>query len=184
MAANDVDGFVRTFLHRYGRAQDRVLDVGCGPAPYREWVIGKYIGLDVTDQPYRTGMPRRVDIVGAATALPLVAGSIDLMFSKSAFYLVPNPEAALMEFLRVLKTGGRVLLFDYNRRTQTRMMAVDGSKLPCWTQWELKAKLQNAGFRQCELLVPTSRDAGRLESWLRLAHQEFFGTWSIVTGVK
>src|SRR5437763_161985 len=176
MAANDVDGFVRIFLRRYGREQDRVLDVGCGPAPYREWVVGKYIGLDVTDLPYKTGLPRRVDIVGSATTLPFAAGSIDLIVSKSAFYLIPNPEAALMEFLRVLRTGGRVLLFDYNRRTQTRMMAADGSKLPCWTQWELKAKLQNAGFRDCELLLPTPQDVSCLEYWLRLFHQELFGT--------
>ena len=184
MAANDVDGFVRTFLRRYGREQDRVLDVGCGPAPYREWVSGEYIGLDVTDQPYRAGMPRRVDVVGAATALPLRAGSIDLIFSKSAFYLVPDPEAALGEFLRVLRAGGRILLLDYNRRTQARMMAADGSKLPCWTQWDLKAKLKNAGFRKCEILPPTSREASRPERWLRLLHQELFGTWAIVTAVK
>jgi UDP-N-acetylmuramate-alanine ligase len=137
MVVNEVDYFVRTLLRRYGREQDRVLDVGCGPAPYREWVLGEYIGLDVTDRPYKTGLPRRVDVVGSAAALPLAAGSIDLIFSKSAFYLLPNPEAALEEFLRVLKAGGRMLLFDYNRRTQSGMMKVDGSRLPCWTQWVL-----------------------------------------------
>ncbi len=184
MTVNDVDGFVRTFLRRYGREQDRVLDVGCGPAPYRDWVLGRYIGLDVTDQPYKTGLPRRVDVVGSATALPFRAGSIDLIFSKSAFYLVPDPEAALGEFLRVLRAGGRMLLIDYNRRTQARMMTVDGSDLPCWTQRELKAKLKKGGFRQCEILPPTPRDAGRPERWLRLLHQELFGTWAIVTAVK
>ncbi|MGB9115073.1 class I SAM-dependent methyltransferase [Bradyrhizobium sp.] len=184
MAANDVDVFVRTFLQRYAHEQDRVLDVGCGPAPYREWVAGSYIGLDITDQPYGPDMPRLVDVVGSAARLPLMTQSIDLMFSKSAFYLVPNPDAALMEFWRVLKIGGRVLLLDYNRRTQRNMMSMDGSKLPCWTQWGLKAKLKNAGFRQCEILVPTPRESGHLERWLRLFHQELFGTWAIVTGVK
>lgn len=184
MVANEVDHFVQTFLRGYGREQDRVLDVGCGPAPYRKWVLGEYIGLDVTDRPYMADLPRRVDVVGSATALPLAAESVDLIFSKSAFYLIPNPETALREFLRVLKTGGRVLLLDYNRRTQKRMMEVDGSTLPCWTQWELQTKLKRAGFRQCELLLPTPRDVGRLEYWLRLIHQELLGTWSIVTGVK
>jgi ubiquinone/menaquinone biosynthesis C-methylase UbiE len=184
MAANDVDCFVRTFLQRYAHEQDRVLDVGCGPAPYRKWVAGSYIGLDITDQPYGPDMPRRVDVVGSAEKLPLMTQSIDLMFSKSAFYLVPNPDAALMEFWRVLKIGGRVLLLDYNRRTQRHMMGVDGSKLPCWTQWGLRGKLQKAGFRQCELLVPTSRNTGRLEYLFRLIHQELFGTWAIVTAVK
>lgn len=165
MPENRGDLFVRRFLRRYAREQDRVLDVGCGPAPYREWVVGSYIGLDITDEPYGV-LPRRVNVVGSATNLPLMVESIDLMFSKSAFYLVPNPDAALLEFWRVLRTGGRVLLLDYNRRTQRNMMRVDGSKLPCWTQWELKEKLQKAGFRQCELLVPTPREVGHLEYWL------------------
>jgi len=184
MAANDVDVFVRTFLQRYGRTHDRVLDVGCGPAPYRKWVAGSYIGLDITDKPYGPGMPRLVDLVGSAASLPLMTGSIDLMFSKSAFYLVPNPDAALLEFWRVLRIGGRLLLLDYNRRTQRNMMSIDGSKLPCWTQWGLNQKLRKAGFRECELLVPTPSNTSRLEYWLRLIHQELFGTWAIVTAVK
>jgi ubiquinone/menaquinone biosynthesis C-methylase UbiE len=184
MAVNDLDVFVRRFLKRYAHAQDRVLDVGCGPAPYREWVAGSYIGLDITDRPYGPDMPRLVDVVGSAASLPLMTQSIDLVFSKSAFYLIPNPDAALLEFWRVLRIGGRVLLLDYNRRTQRNMMSVDGSKLPCWTQWGLRKKLQKAGFRQCELLVPTPRNTGRLEYRLRLIHQELFGTWSIVTAMK
>jgi ubiquinone/menaquinone biosynthesis C-methylase UbiE len=184
MAANEVDDFVCMFLRRYVREQDCVLDVGCGPAPYRGWVAGSYIGLDITDEPYGPGMPRLVDVVGSATSLPLMAECMDLMFSKSAFYLVPDPEAALLEFRRVLKTGGRLLLLDYNRRTQKRMMRLDGSTLPCWSQWGLKAKLKKVGFRQCELLAPTPRNTNRPESWLRLLHQEMFGTWAIVTAVK
>jgi ubiquinone/menaquinone biosynthesis C-methylase UbiE len=184
MGANAVDEFVRRFLHHYGREHYRVLDVGCGPAPYREWVRGSYIGLDVTDQPYRPDMPRRVDVVGTAEALSFVDGSIDLIFSKSAFFLIPDPEKALEEFLRTLKKGGRILLLDYNRRTQQRLQASENILRPCWTAWELKAKVQRAGFRQCEILVPTARDTNRVEYWLRLLHQEFFGTWSIVTAVK
>lgn len=183
MAANEVDAFVRTFLYRYGREQDRVLDVGCGPAPYREWVPGFYIGLDITDEPYGD-MPRRLDVVGSAMDLPLRTESIDLIFSKSAFFLVPDPDKAFEEFRRALKPGGRILLMDYNRRTQRALQASENIPRPCWTQWELKAKLQRAGFRQCELLVPTPRDTGRLEYWLRLVHQELFGTWAIVTAVK
>jgi SAM-dependent methyltransferase len=184
MAANDVDVFVRSFLQRYGCTEDRVLDVGCGPAPYRKWMVGSYIGLDITNKPYGSDMPRLVDVVGSAARLPLMTGSIDLIFSKSAFYLIPNPDAALLEFWRVLRIGGRLLLLDYNQRTQRNMMSIDGSKLPCWTQRGLSQKLQKAGFRQCELLVPTSRSIGRLEYWLRLLHQELFGTWAIVTAVK
>jgi SAM-dependent methyltransferase len=181
--ANDVDPFVRSFLDRYSGKHDRVLDVGCGPAPYRDWIVGSYVGLDNTDKSYGNE-PRRVDVVASAEQLPIRSESIDLILSKSAFYLVRNSETALLEFKRVLKTEGRLLLLDYNRRTQKRMMNIDGSNLPCWTQWNLKAKLGDMGFRRCELLVPKARTVGRLEYWLRLLHQEFFGTWAIVTAVK
>lgn len=184
MAANELDPFVRSLIDRYVGRSDRVLDVGCGPAPYREWIAGFYVGLDNTDKPYGSDMPRLVDVVGSAERLPIMSGSIDLVFSKSAFYLIPNSDLALQEFLRVLKSGGRLLLLDYNRRTQKRMMKMDGSGLPCWTQRGLEAKLQEAGFRHCELLIPTSRAVNRLERLLRLLHQELFGTWAIVTAVK
>jgi ubiquinone/menaquinone biosynthesis C-methylase UbiE len=183
MAPNKVDDFVRSLLDRYVGENDRVLDVGCGPAPYRAWVSGSYVGLDITDAPYGDA-PRLMDVVGSAMGLPLADQCIDLVMSKSAFCLVPDPDAALLEFRRVMKTGGRLLLLDYNRRTQKRLMNMDGSKLPCWTQWGLKARLQSAGFQQCELLIPTSREVSRLEHILRLLHQELLGTWAIVTAVK
>lgn len=184
MSANDVDEFVRVFLNRYTHERSRVLDVGCGPAPYRQWVAGDYIGLDITDEPYGPDMPRHVDVVGSATDLPVMAESIDLVFSKSAFFLVPDPDRALGECSRVLKKGGRVLLLDYNRRTQRRLQASENIARPCWSQWGLKSKLERAGFLNCELLVPTAREIHGLEYWARLVHQELFGTWAIVTAVK
>ena len=184
MAANEVDPYVLSLLNRYAGRTDRVLDIGCGPAPYRKWIAGSYVGLDSTDEPYGLGMPRLVDVVASAERLPILSGCIDLVLSKSAFYLIQNPDVALLEFKRVMKVGGRLLLLDYNRRTQRRMMRKDGCKLPCWTQWELRARLERAGFRQCELLVPKTGEVGGLEHWLRLLHQELFGTWAIVTGVK
>ena len=82
---NEVDSFVGAFLHRYGREQGRVLDVGCGPAPYRQWVKGLYIGLDVTDRPYGPDMPRRVDVVGSAESLPLDAEASISSFRNRRF---------------------------------------------------------------------------------------------------
>lgn len=184
MAANAVDFFVRSMLSRYVQAQHRLLDIGCGPAPYKEWVCGRYIGLDITDESYGLEMPRRVDVVASAMDIPLADRSVDVIFSKSAFFLIPDPDRALREFHRVLSDGGRLLLLDYNRRTQKMLQASEGIARPCWTQWQLKTKVRQTGFRQSELLVPTQADVGRLERYVRLFHQEVFGTWAIVTAVK
>lgn len=122
--------------------------------------------------------------MGSGTELPLAAGCLDLVFSKSAFYLLPDPKRALHEVHRVLKPGGRVLLFDYNRRTQRRFEKMEGLRRPCWTQWGLRSLVRAAGFRQSRLLIPKDRDVSLPEYWLRLLHQEWFGTWAIVTAVK
>jgi ubiquinone/menaquinone biosynthesis C-methylase UbiE len=181
---NPVDPFVRYLLERYiGRGQT-MLDVGCGPAPYRSLVAGRYIGLDNTDEPYFAGAERRADIVAAADKIPLADGSVELIFCKSAFFLVPDPAAALIEFRRVLVERGRVLILDYNRRAQRQLQAKEGIARPCWTQWQLRDLVAQADFRDPEILVPKSRDVRGPERWLRLVHQELFGTWAIVTGIK
>lgn len=184
MTPNEVDRFVRYRLQLYAQGADRVLDIGCGPAPYRSWVPGKYIGLDISDEPYAAGMPRSVDIVGLGTELPLKDEGVDLVFSKSAFFLIPHPSRSLREMHRVLKPGGRVLLIDYNRRTQRSLQRRERVARPCWTQWQLRELVQQAGFRDCELLIAKDRPVSGFEYWIRLLHQEFFGTWAIVTAVK
>lgn len=181
---NAVDPFVRHLLERYVGPADTMLDVGCGPAPYRSIVAGRYIGLDNTDKPYHPGANRCADIVASAIDLPLASGSLDLVFCKSAFFLIPDTGRALAEFRRVLTEGGRVLILDYNRRAQRQLQAKEGITRPCWTQWQLRRLLVQAGFHDCTLLVPKAREVRGPERWLRLAHQELFGAWAIVTGIK
>src|SRR5690606_37401266 len=110
MGANPVDRFVCSMLNRYVQARHCLLDIGCGPAPYRDWIGGRYIGLDITVKDYGAGMPRRVDDVGSASDIQLADGSVDVVFSKSAFFLITAPDRARHEFYRVLSDGGRLLL--------------------------------------------------------------------------
>ena len=176
--------FVGYYLGIFCSAHIRILDVGCGPARYRHKVAGDYIGLDLTDAPYAANQLRQVDVVATATELPFQAGSFDLVFSISSFYQFPDPDKALAEFHRVLQPNGRVLLFDYNRRTQRRLQLGERAPRPCWTQWQLRDRIGQTGFKSCELLAPVARPHSKLEYGLRLLHQELFGTWAIVTGIK
>src|SRR4051794_24995654 len=113
--------FVVHLLRRYTRPGDRLLDVGCGPAFYRHVTDAEYTGLDVTDEPYKDELPRDVDLIGSADAIPAQDGSFDLVFTLSAFHVSPSPGAALDEFRRVPRPPGRLLVVDYNRRTQRRL---------------------------------------------------------------
>src|SRR5438552_37022 len=109
--------FVWDTLVRLASREGTVVDVGCGAAPYRPAFTARYIGVDITDAPYTEGVPRNVDIVAPAHAIPLETGSADLLYTVGAFHLMGDLRLVLAEFRRVLRPGGRLLIFDYNRRT-------------------------------------------------------------------
>ena len=180
---NEADEFVRQYLRASVAPHQSLLDVGCGPAPYRHWVAGRYVGIDNTDAAYDVA-PRQMDVVGSGENLPFRADCFDVVFSKSALYQIPDPAAALSEFRRVLKPNGRLLLIDYNRRTQRRLQEAEGIARPCWTQWQLRRLVAHAGFRDCTLLVAKARGCSWPERGLRLLLQEFIGTWAIVSASK
>jgi len=176
--------FVGEYLRAYTKPTDRVLDVGCGPSLYRDFSRGRYIGLDVTVEPYGEGVARDVDVIASAQQLPHPDGVFDLVISKSAFFQFPDPSSALAEMKRVLKPGGRLILFDYNRRTQRDLEKKEDTMKPKWTQWGLRRLVRRYGFKECRLLLPTTRQMSGIERCFRLVNQELRGSWAIVTGIK
>lgn len=179
-----IDPVSAYYLGQYLRDDQRMLDVGCGRAPYCDAVAGQYVGIDLAGPRFSLDAGRRLFAGAAGDRLPFAPQTFDLVFARSALYQFPDPDAALGEFHSVLKSGGRILLLDYNRRAQRRLQKGEGARRPCWTQWQLRRRVERAGFQACELLVPVPRAPGILERWLRLLHQELFGSWAIVTGIK
>jgi ubiquinone/menaquinone biosynthesis C-methylase UbiE len=177
-------GFVEYHLRRYVRKNDVILDIGCGMGQYRGSTNASYVGLDLTNEPYGDKGPRSVDIVASGTEIPARSESYALVFSVGALFQMSSPVRALTECYRVLGPGGRVLIFDYNRRTQKRLEVSEGHKRPCWTQWKLKNILLQAGFVQCDLLLPVCHEVGGILRRILLLRNELRGTWIIVTGIK
>ncbi len=176
--------FVEYYLKQFAKQGDRIIDIGCGRGQYRHSTRARYVGLDVTDEPYAPDSPRHVDIVAVGTDIPVRSGSFDLVFAVGVVYQIDDPYRALKEFHRILRSGGHILLVDYNRRTQGRLEVGEACKRPCWTQWGLRAMVQGAGFRDCTLQLPVCHEVGRPLKPLGVVWQEFMGTWAIVTGVK
>ncbi len=176
--------FVGYWLQHYAKEGDWLLDVGCGPAAYRDASCARYIGLDRSLEPYGEHSKQGIDVLAGADAIPFADGSFDLVMSKSAFFQFPSPPNVLQEFRRVLKPSGRVLLFDYNRRTQKRLEKAEGEKRPRWTQWQLKKLVRQAGFVDSRILPPRAGASGRLEALVRPIAQELLGTWAVVTATK
>ena len=103
--------------------QERVLEVGFGGGDLIEWILSateaKAIGVDASEPMVKRARARfRREVgqgrlrleQGVADALPLPGASIDKACSVNSLYFWPDMEAALAEFARVLRPGGRLVL--------------------------------------------------------------------------
>jgi arsenite methyltransferase len=101
-----------------------VLDVGCGPGFYCAELVaavgkaGAVTGVDSSPAmlvlaAQRCAGHENVELLeGAAVALPLADESFDAALSVQVIEYVAEPERALAELHRVLRPGGRVLVWD------------------------------------------------------------------------
>lgn len=123
----------KEFLGLYGKHDNEViLDYGCGPGAD---VIGfaldtkakKIIGVDISEkalnltkyylQLYKIDMNRirLVCITDAISQVPLDDNTVDYIHCNGVIQHSSNPGAILMEFCRVLKSGGQGRIMVYNR---------------------------------------------------------------------
>ncbi|MBT8207517.1 MAG: methyltransferase domain-containing protein, partial [Acidimicrobiia bacterium] len=108
---------------------DRILDVGSGPGFYVEALArqvgpsGSVVGVDPSEAMLETSGRRLADLAnvelrqGAATALPVEADSFDRALSVQVLEYVEDVPKALGELYRVLRPGGRVVLWDIDWAT-------------------------------------------------------------------
>jgi SAM-dependent methyltransferase len=163
---------------------ETLVDVGCGSAPYRDLTGARYIGIDSTDEEYAPGRPRDVDIVADATKLPLETAFADAVLLVGALYQFADPGKALREFRRVLRPGGRLLVFDYNRRTQRRLAPLEGAARPGWTAWGLRRRVLTAGFSSARVLLPSVGAGSRVPVTVHTLREELRGQWAAVLAVR
>jgi len=101
------------------RMQGRVLENGCGVGMYVEKMTA--LGANVTGLEYdferaRDAKANSEKIVNAAGEfLPLPSGTFDLVLSHEVIEHVQDDRSAIAEMIRVLKTGGRAVIFCPNR---------------------------------------------------------------------
>jgi SAM-dependent methyltransferase len=140
-----------------------VLDVWCGSRPYDDLFPSgaRCVGLDVDPNPYGVA-----DVV-SNVVLPFPDRSFDLVTCIEAFQWIPEPEAAVDEFRRVLRPGGTVLVtlpfgYGYDRR-------VPESR---YTEHELRA-LFGPGWDDVDVV----ENGGRTVTWTVLSA-------SLIAGVE
>jgi SAM-dependent methyltransferase len=110
---------------------DRVLDVGCGQAPYRDLMSPSfYVGVD------RTHRPGGAAVVADVGSLPVAAASFDGILCTEVIEHVPDERLLARELARVARPGAVLVLsspfvhalheqpYDYRRLTSIGLVEV------------------------------------------------------------
>lgn len=101
------------------RMQGRVLENGCGIGMYVEHLTplgGKVTGLEFDSERARQAAKRSSQIVNAASeSLPFGSATFDLILSHEVLEHVQDDGRSVSEMMRVLKSGGRMVVFAPNR---------------------------------------------------------------------
>lgn len=108
-------GFVEDICRRVTDRRPRILDVGCGTGA-NLLMLSKYgeaEGVDISEDALAFCRERGLDKVklGAAEELPYEDGTFDLVTAFDVVEHMDDDLAGLSEMRRVLRPGGRVLLF-------------------------------------------------------------------------
>jgi ubiquinone/menaquinone biosynthesis C-methylase UbiE len=154
-------------------AGERALDVGCGSGAVTREIArrvgsrGVAVGLDrspallavARELAKDAGFGDRVEFrEGDARRLPFPDGSFDAVVCVTALSHIPNGEAAIPEFVRVLRSGGRLGVFDldtdmtaftHRDRALTRRIiaaASDAMAVNGWLVRQLPSLFQRAGL--------------------------------------
>lgn len=138
----------------------RVLDAGCGPGIYSEWLLNRgaqVIAVDASPKMVELARQRtrnRADIHQADVAAPLdfvEAESIDLIISPLVLEYVRDWHATFREFHRVLRNGGHLIVsvthpfFDFSYFRSQNYFATELVS----SQW--------TGFAPVRVTMPTYR---------------------------
>jgi SAM-dependent methyltransferase len=101
------------------RIKGHILENGCGVGMYVEHLSplgGTVIGLEYDFERAAEARRNSPQIINAAgESLPLPSGTFDLILSHEVLEHVRDDRAAIREMVRILKPGGRVLIFSPNR---------------------------------------------------------------------
>jgi ubiquinone/menaquinone biosynthesis C-methylase UbiE len=154
-------------------AGERVLDVGCGSGAVTREIArrvgagGRAVGLDPSpallavahDLAQEIGLGDRMEFhEGDALRLPFSDRPFDAVVCVTVLSHVPNGEAAVPELVRVLRSGGRVGVFDLDTdmtafthpdRSLTRRIVAAGSDATAVNGWlirQLPLLFQRAGL--------------------------------------
>jgi sterol 24-C-methyltransferase len=167
------------------KAGSRVLDAGCGEGNVAVYLAKnhglKVDGIDLLDfnvtnakaNAASKNQSKNVTFqVGTYMQLPFANDSFDAVYTMETLVHAPDYRQALSEFFRVLKPGGKLVLFEYTLKPEsdTTPLEVIGMKrikqinkvaaMPALNQFtfgSMETKLKVAGFKEATTVDITPR---------------------------
>jgi len=129
----------------------RLLDIGCGKMPYREYIlkhskVSNYIGLDI-ETAINYDDEIKPDITWDGIVMPFESNSFDCAFGTEVLEHCPEPEIVLKEVYRVLKPGG---IFFFTVPFLWNLHEVPNDEYR-YTPFSLRRHLNNSGFNHIDL---------------------------------
>lgn len=104
------------------RPGDRVIDVGCGRGATLDYLRYRglnAIGIDISSSVLRLAKQRAGEcsvIQASGEDLPFADAGTDGILAECSLSLMPHPAKAMVEFHRVLRPGGRLVITDVYAR--------------------------------------------------------------------
>jgi SAM-dependent methyltransferase len=140
------------------RANDRVLDVACGPGIVACAMAARarhVVGLDFTpamlEQATTLQAEQKLQNVewrqGTAVKLPFVDASFDLVITRFSFHHYRDPYASFGEMVRVTRPGGTILVADVAPRADARQAydELEKQRDPSHTRALTEEEFENIG---------------------------------------
>lgn len=109
-----IRSFVREICAQFKDRRPRILDVGCGTGANLKMLseFGDAEGVDISPDALEFCQKRGLEVkLGAAEALPYQPGTFDVVTALDVVEHLDDDVAGLREIHRVLRPGGRVLIF-------------------------------------------------------------------------
>ena len=153
-----------------------VLDGGCGMGRYLRVVAGRgarlVVGIDLSRavdaaRDLTAGLPDVAITRGDLLRPPFPPGSFDLIYSIGVIDHTPDPRAAFLELARLLKPGGRIAIWIYERESPIVERIMDAqravsTRLPLGVLLGLCRIAAPIGLLKRRLMASKSRPVERL----------------------
>lgn len=144
----------------------RVLEIGCGGGGLLRRLSGRGaagVGTDVLQAALDLAQRRDAELerlmlvrIGADGRLPIRCESFDAVIGQHVVEHIPDVDAAILEWKRVLVSGGCLVLATPNARYLNPDHFADADHVHIFTPVELSRLVTHAGFRveHCSTIFP------------------------------